>query len=150
MAIGVDGSINVVWEDDFTPVGHFFQAIDGWRLTFSPAINSPATNLSNNTGNSFGAQVAVDLDGNIELCGRTLRHATRYFVQRSSDGGATFAPHEEPIEQPGHSGNALVGVDAKRQYLRCVADNVRRPLQRHILAHSSDGGANFSTTNVSE
>src|SRR5712672_3345151 len=152
MAIGVDGSINVVWEDDFNFQSDisFRRSTDG-GLTFSPTINSVATNLSNNSGNSFGAQVAVDLSGNIEVVwtDNTSRNNDILFT-RSSDGGATFAPTKNLSNSAGDSGNALVGVDANGNIYVAWQDNVPPAFNKDIyFAHSSDGGANFSTTNVS-
>jgi len=152
MAIGVDGSINVVWEDDFNFQSDisFRRSTDG-GLNFSPAINSPATNLSNNTGNSFGAQVAVDLSGNIEVVWTdNTSHNNDIFFARSSDGGATFAPTKNLSNSAGDSGNAQVGVDANGNIYVAWQDNVPPAFNKDIyFAHSSDGGANFSTTNVS-
>jgi len=152
MAIGVDGSINVVWEDDFNFQSDisFRRSTDG-GLNFSPTITSPAINLSNNTGNSFGAHVAVDLSGNIEVVwtDNTSRNNDILFTH-SSDGGVTFASPKNLSNSAGDSGNALVGVDANGNIYVAWQDNVPPAFNKDIyFAHSSDGGANFLTTNLS-
>lgn len=148
MAIGVDGSISVVWEDDF----NFQSDISFSRSTDKGVSFSASKNLSNNSGNSFSAQVAVDLSGNIEVAwtDNTPGNAEIVFTH-SSDGGATFAGTKNLSNSPGDSGSALLGVDANGNIYVAWQDNVPPAFNKDIyFAHSSDGGTTFSApTNLS-
>jgi hypothetical protein len=147
MAIGVDGSISVVWEDDF----NFQSDISFSRSTDNGATFSAPKNLSSNSGNSFSAQVAVDLSGNIEVAWTDNTPGNNDILfTHSSDGGVTFASTKNVSSSAGDSGNPLVGVDASGNIYVAWQDNVPPATNKDVyLARSTDGGASFSTANLS-
>jgi len=114
MAIGVDGSVSVVWEDDF----NFQSDISFSRSTDQGATFSTPKNLSSNSGNSFGAQVAVDLSGNIAVAWTDNTPGNNDILfTHSSDGGATFASTKNISNSRGDTGSAQVGSGHQREYL---------------------------------
>lgn len=147
MAIGVDGSISVVWEDDF----NFQSDISFSRSTDKGATFSTPKNLSNNSGNSFSAQVAVDLSGNIAVAWTDNTPGNNDILfTHSSDGGVTFASTKNISNSPGDSGSAQVGVDTNGNIFVAWQDNVPPAFNKDVyLARSSDGGTSFSAANLS-
>src|ERR1700680_1223158 len=85
------GNINVVWEDDFSAQSDISFARStgkGTTLTFSAPMN-----LSNNSGASVGAQIAVDSGGNINVTWMDNTTGNNQILfRRSPDQGATFLP----------------------------------------------------------
>jgi PKD domain len=142
MAIGVDGSINIVWEDDF----NFQSDISFSRSTDQGATFSATTNLSHNAGNSFEAQIAVDLSGNINVAWvDDTPHNNDIFFTRSTDKGATFPNVINLSNSPGDSGSPQIGVDSSGNIFVAWQDNVPPVLNKDIyFALSSDGGVTFS------
>jgi hypothetical protein len=147
MAIGVDGSVSVVWEDDF----NFQSDVSFSRSTDQGATFSTPKNLSNNSGNSFSAQVAVDLSGNIEVAWTDNTPGNNDILfTHSSDGGATFASTKSISSSRGDTGSAQVGVDTNGNIFVAWQDNVPPAFNKDVyLARSSDGGTSFSAANLS-
>jgi hypothetical protein len=147
MAIGVDGSINVVWEDDF----NFQSDISFARSSDQGATFSPPTNLSHNAGNSSEAQIAVDLSGNINVAWMddTPSNFAILFT-RSTDRGATFPSVTNVSNSTGDSSSPQIAVDASGNIFVVWQKNIPPALNQQIFfARSSDGGATFPTQNVS-
>lgn len=142
MAIAADGSINVAWEDDF----NFQSDISFSRSTDKGATFSTPKNLSNNSGNSFSAQIAVGLNGNIEVVWTDDTPGNNdIFFTHSTDGGVTFAATKNLSNSPGNSGNELIGVDANGNTFVVWQDNVPPATNQDIyFSCSSDGGTTFS------
>ena len=147
MAIGVDGSISVVWEDDF----NFQSDISFSRSADQGATFSTPKNLSSNSGNSFSAQVAVDLSGNIAVAWTDNTPSNNDILfTHSSDGGATFASTKNISNSPGDTGSAQVGVDTNGNIFVAWQDNAPPAFNKDVyLARSSDGGTSFSAANLS-
>jgi len=141
MAVGVDGSINIVWEDDF----NFQSDISFSRSTDQGATFSPTVNLSHNAGNSFGAQIAVDLSGNINVVWMddTPGNFDILFT-RSTDKGATFASVVNVSNSPGDSGSPQVGVDGSGNIFVAWQDNVPPVINKDIYFAVSSNGMMFS------
>jgi hypothetical protein len=142
LVVAVDGSISVVWEDDFD----FQSDISFSRSTDKGETFSAPKNLSNNTGFSFRAQIAVDVSGNIDVVW-VDNTAGNYDVlfSRSSDRGATFSSPKNLSNSPGDSLNAQIGVDANGSVYVIWPDTVPPVFNKDIFfTRSSDGGANFS------
>jgi hypothetical protein len=147
MAIGADGSVSVVWEDDF----NFQSDISFSRSADKGATFSTPKNLSSNSGNSFGAQVAVDPSGNIEVAWTDNTPGNNEILfTHSSDGGGTFASTKNISNSPGDSGNAVLGTDASNNIYVAWQDNVPPAFNKDVyLARSTDGGTSFSAVNLS-
>jgi hypothetical protein len=147
MAIGADGSVSVVWEDDF----NFQSDISFSRSADKGATFSTPKNLSSNSGNSFGAQVAVDPSGNIEVAWTDNTPGNNEILfTHSSDGGGTFASTKNISNSPGDSGNAVLGTDASSNIYVAWQDNVPPAFNKDVyLARSTDGGTSFSAANLS-
>ena len=141
MAIGVDGSINVVWEDDFN-----FQSDISFSRSVDGANFSATLNLSNNAGNSSGAQIAVDLSGNINVAWEDNSPGNNDILfTRSTDKGATFSGVTN-ISQGvgGDSGNAQVAVDGSGHIFVTWQDNVPNVFNKDIYFAASTDGKTFS------
>ena len=141
MAVGVDGSINVVWEDDF----NFQSDISFSRSTDQGATFSPTLNLSHNAGNSFGSQIAVDLSGNVNVVWMddTPGNFDILFT-RSTDKGATFPSVVNVSNSPGDSGSPQVGVDGNGNIFVAWQDNVPPVIKKDIYFAVSSNGVTFS------
>ena len=141
MVIEVDGSINVVWEEDF----NFQSDISFSRSTDKGANFSAPRNLSANGGNSFGAQVAVDLGGNISVVWTDDTPGNNdIFFTRSTDHGATFSGTKNLSNSPGDTGSAQVGVDANGNIFVAWQDNVPPAFKKDVYFSSSSDGSTFS------
>ncbi len=145
MAVGVDGSINVVWEDDFNFRSHIFyrRSPDG-GATFP----TPPTPVSNDSGNSSGAQIAVDLNGNINVVwiDDTPGNFAIFFA-RSTDKGATFPSTKNVSKSIGDSSSPQVGTDANGNIFVAWQKTLSPTINHDVFfARSTDGGVTFSAT----
>jgi hypothetical protein len=142
LVVAVDGSISVVWEDDF----NFQSDISFSRSTDRGATFSAPKNLSSNSGNSFSAQIAVDLKGNIYVSwvDNTPGNYAILF-SRSADQGATFPSVKNLSNSPGDSSNPRIALDANGSVYVVWQGNIPPAFNKDIFfARSSDLGANFS------
>jgi hypothetical protein len=141
LVVAADGSISVVWEDDF----NFQSDISFSRSTDKGATFSTPKNLSNNSGNSFSAQIGVDPSGNIDVAwvDNTPGNYAILF-SRSADQGATFSSAKNLSNSPGDSSNPQLRVDANGGVYVVWQDNVPPVFNKDIFfVRSSDLGANF-------
>jgi hypothetical protein len=141
IAVGADGSINVAWEDDF----NFQSDISFSRSTDKGATFSTPKNLSNNAGNSFSAQIAVDLSGNIDVVWMDDTPGNYViFLSRSADQGTTFSSAKNLSNSPGNSGNPQIGVDANGGTYVAWQGNVPPGTNNDTFVARSTDGITFS------
>jgi hypothetical protein len=141
IAVGADGSINVAWEDDF----NFQSDICFSRSTDKGATFSTPKNLSNNAGNSFSAQIAVDLAGNINVVWMDDTPGNYVILlSRSTDQGTTFSS-AKLSNNPGNSGNPQIGVDANGGTYVTWQGTVPPASNNDVFFARSSDGVNFST-----
>jgi hypothetical protein len=141
IAVGVEGSINVSWEDDF----NFQSDISFSRSTDKGATFSTPKNLSNNSGLSFSAQIAVDLSGNVNVVWMDDTPG-KYDIlfSRSADQGASFSSPKNLSNIPGDAGNAQIGVDANGATYVTWQNTVPPASNKDIFFVRSSDGVNFS------
>ncbi|MCU1243019.1 MAG: hypothetical protein JWO71_3745 [Candidatus Acidoferrum typicum] len=141
IAVGVDGSINVAWEDDF----NFQSDISFSRSTDKGATFSTPKNLSSNAGNSFAAQITGDPNGNIDVVWMDDTPGNYVvLLSRSTDQGATFSS-AKLSNSPGNSGNPQIGVDTNGGTYVTWQGNVPPASNNDIFFARSSDGVNFST-----
>ena len=141
IAVGADGSINVAWEDDF----NFQSDISFSRSTDKGATFSTPKNLSSNSGNSFAAQIAVDLSGNIDVVwvdDTPGNYAILY--SRSVDQGANFSSAKNLSNNLGTSANPQIGVDANGGTYVIWQSNIPPATNNDVFFARSSDGVNFS------
>lgn len=142
MAVGQDGSISVAWEDDSAtgqPSVSFAHSSDK-GVTFSAAQK-----LSTG-GAAFGAQLAVDASGNINVVwmDSTLGNQEIFF-SRSMDQGVTFSAPSDVSKGTGSADNPQIGTDANGSIYVVWQDDVPPMFSRDIyFARSGNGGVTFS------
>jgi hypothetical protein len=142
IAVGVDGSINVAWEDDF----NFQSDISFSRSIDKGATFSTPTNLSHNSGNSFAAQIAVDLKGNIDVVWMDDTPGNYVILlRRSADQGTSFSSAKNVSNSPGNSGYPQIGPDANGGTYVTWQGNVPPASNNDIFFTGSGDGVNFST-----
>jgi phosphatidylethanolamine-binding protein (PEBP) family uncharacterized protein len=144
IAIGVDGSINVVWQDTVgvQSVIRFSRSADH-GANFFPA----PTHVSTDVGNSTSPQIALDSSGNINIAWVDDSPGNfAIFFARSTDKGATFPSVKNISNSAGDtSGSPQVGTDASGNILVAWQKNLLSTIDHDIyFARSSDGGATFS------
>jgi PKD domain/BNR repeat-like domain len=141
IALGADGSINLVWEDDF----NFQSDISFSRSTDKGTTFSAPKNISHNAGNSSSSQIALDASGNIDVV--WVDNTPGNFVilfSRSTDKGATFSSAKN-ISITGNSLAPQIGVDASGNVHVAWQENTPAVFNYDIFfARSLDGGATFS------
>ena len=143
IAIGLSGHLTVIWEDDAQSASDIsFSYSSDHGATFSV----PET-LSDHTGNSMSAEIATDLNGNIDVVWENNSPGNfDIFFSRSTDNGVTFS---SPKDMSNGSGNAVdpqIGLDAKDNINVVWEDNTPPKYNPDIyFARSSDGGATFSS-----
>lgn len=142
IAIGLNGNVSVAWEDD---------ANDASDISFSSSSDHGATfsmpeSLSLHTGNSINAQIATDMNGNIDVVWQNDSPGTfDIFFTRSADSGATFSAPKDISNGSGNADNAQIGLDAKGNINLVWDDNTPQNFNPDIyFARSSDGGVTFS------
>ncbi|HXN51496.1 MAG TPA: PKD domain-containing protein [Candidatus Acidoferrum sp.] len=146
LAVGVNGSINVVWEDDIAlPSGVLQSHISFSHSTDNFATRSDPKNLSNNSGNSPGPQIAVDPSGNIDVAWMDSSAGNyQILFSRSADQGATFSGAKNLSNSLYDSTNPQIRVDTNGGVYVAWQEIVPPAFNGDIfLARSSDGGANF-------
>jgi len=148
IAVGVDGSINVVWQDtlNFRSVVYFSRSVNS-----GTSFSNPPTNISNDSGNSSSPQIALDSNGNINIVwvDDTPGHFAIMF--RRSDKSATFATSsinvsDDPtLTSQGDCDVPQIGVDANGNielvWQHSPASSV---IHQIFSARSINGGTSFS------
>ena len=150
IAVAPDGTIDVAWNSNcqnngfFTcPAGpssavYFAQSKDNGN-TFSSPVN-----LSNGAGAGIpSVRMAIEPTGKIDLLwpGGVSNSTTVYgFLTSSTDGGATFSSPRQVIT--GFANQLAVDPNGN------ISVSANNPTNVYV-ARSADGGATFSTTNVS-
>lgn len=134
------GNVFVVWENDSGVLGVFVSRSTDGGATFS----SPMT-LSTNTGGSVSPQIAVDVNGNVNVVWEDDSGASSDIsFSRSSDHGATFSAPKSLSLNVGNSTSAQLAVDLNGNVT--VAWENDSPGNFDIfVSRSTDGGQNFST-----
>jgi len=143
LVVAVDGSINVVWEDDSNSQSN----ISFSRSTDQGATFSAPKNLSSNLVNSFGAQIAADASGNIDVIWADSTPGNYdIFFSRSTDQGASFSSPKNVSNSAGNSLHAQIGVDATDGIYVVWQENVPADFNNKdiFFVRSSDSGVNFS------
>jgi len=143
LAIGLSGNLNVVWEDD---------ANGGADISFSDSSDHGATfslpeSLSFHTGNSMNAQIATDLNGNIDVIWQndSPGHFDVFF-SRSADNGVTFSTPRNISNGSGEAEDPQLGLDTKGNINAIWEDNTPSVFNPDIyFARSTDGGVTFSS-----
>ncbi|HEX5424326.1 MAG TPA: PKD domain-containing protein [Candidatus Acidoferrales bacterium] len=139
IAIGTNGNLSVVWEDDGQSVSDVsFSHSSDHGATFS----SPQS-LSYHTGNSGSQQIAIDLNGNIDVVW-TNETSGKFdiFFTRSVDNGATFSTPSDVSNGSGNAQNPQMGLDAKGNINLVWEDNMPSDI---YFARSNNGGGSFSS-----
>ena len=143
IAMDLNGNISIVWEDDTAVTSD---------ISFSHSSDHGANfsipeSLSLHTGNSMGAQIGIDLNGNIDVVwANNSAGSLDIFFSRSSDGGTTFSSPKNISNSPGLSQNPQLGIDAKGNINVAWQDNTtQNPNSDIYFARSSDGGVTFSS-----
>src|SRR5579864_8326913 len=143
IALGPNGSIGVVWEDDVSltsDISFSYSADHGATFSFPQS-------LSYHTGNSVSPEVAIDLTGNIDVVWENDSPGNfDVFFSRSADNGATFSTPQNLSHGSGDAQNPRIGLDAKGNINLVWDDNTPPDFNPDIyFARSSDGGATFSS-----
>ena len=140
MAVDSGGNINVAWVSSPTVLPNiisFSRSSDG-GATFSPPI-------ALSTSPSGGPQVAVDSAGNINVAWKDGYTEVDVAFSRSSDGGATFTAPQVI--------SYVMEVDPELHMALDSLGNIyvvwsTQPYGNVYLSHSSNGGATFSYTAI--
>ena len=136
-------NVYVAWEDDF----NFQSDISFSRSTDGGATFSAARNLTNNPSNAFGAKLAVDASGNLDLA--WIDNPAGNFelmFSRSTDNGATFSAAVDVSNNPGDAGDAQMTTDAAGNVYMVWRENTPPEFNRDIyFVRSMDGGVSFSS-----
>lgn len=147
IATDLDGSIDVVWEND-SP-GNF-------DIFFSRSADNGATfsapkDISNGSGDAQNAQIRLDAKGNINVVWQDNTPSNfnpDVYFARSSDGGATFSNPLNVSNDAGSSANPFLAIDAGANINVAWEDGT--PGNTDIFfGRSTDSGATFSTFNLS-
>ena len=142
--LAVAGSnVYVAWENDASSHSQvaFSHSSDG-GATFSPA-----TNLTNTAGSAFGAKLAVDAGGNLDVVWID-NPAGNYelMFSRSTDNGATFSAAIDVSNNPGDAGDPQLATDANGNISIVWRENTPPDFNRDIyFVRSSDAGVTFSS-----
>ena len=142
IALDVSGNVNVVWEDDSGASSD----ISFSRSSDHGATFSTPKSLSLNVGNSNSAQLAVDLNGNIDVIWENDSPGNfDVFFSRSTDGGLNFSAPKNLSNSPGISRTAQIALDPGGNISIVWADNAPQSSSPDIFfSRSGNGGAAFS------
>lgn len=139
VAVGADGGISVVWENDDITLGVFFtHSSDG--VTFSTPLD-----LTTNAGGSFSPQLAVGADGGINVVWEDDGSGiSKISFSRSTDKGATFSAVKKVSNGTGNASGPVIAVDQSGNIdLAWVDDSPGRFVI--MFSRSADKGATFSS-----
>lgn len=143
IAVGSSGNLGVAWEDDVQGASD---------ISFSYSSDHGATfsipqSLSLHAGNSMNAQIAIDLNGNIDVVWENNSPGTfDVFFSRSTDNGASFSAPKDVSNGSGNAADSQIALDAKGNINVVWDDNTPPNYNPDIyFARSSDGGATFSS-----
>jgi hypothetical protein len=148
IAVGVDGSINLVWQDtvNFVSVIFFSRSVDG-----GANFSTTPTNISNDSGNSFSPQIALDSNGNINIVWVDDTPGNFAVFFKRSDNSASFKNatinvSNNPVSSsPGNCDRPQIGVDAKGNIELVWQHNPTSVFTHQVFsARSTDGGTTFS------
>ena len=140
MALDGNGNIYVVWTDNTAGNDEilFSHSVDG-GATFSPPKN-----ISNNNGNSFNTQIAVDTGGNVNVVWEDSTPGNLdIFFARSTDGGISFSAPQDISNNVGNSEIPQIGVDHSGDINVVWQDDTPGNLDV-FFSRSTNGGASFS------
>src|SRR5882762_3275508 len=141
MTVDSDDNINVAWvvSPRVVPSIIFFSRSSDGGVTFSAPI-------ALSTKFSFGPQVAVDSAGNINIVWVDGFNNFDVAFSRSSDGGATFTAPKVISSHITEAGPDTHMVLDSKGNIYAVWDT--QPYGNVYLSRSSDGGATFSDTTL--
>lgn len=142
IALGSDGSVNLIWEDDdsFGPHVSFTHSAD------KGGSFAPAKTLSTGPGGAFEGQLAVDGSGNINAVWLDLStgNGDAYF-SRSTDQGTSFSAPVNLSATNGSTDNPRVANDSNGNIFVVWQDTTVNSSRDIFFCTSSDGGADFSS-----
>ena len=140
VAVDGRGNIYVIWNDNTSGVNDIFFT----RTTDLGTTFSALKNISNNTGDSFIPQTAIDSAGNINVVWTDNTPGNNdIFFARSSDGGTTFSTPLNLSHDMGSSFNTQIAVDSAGNINVVWEDDTQNNLEI-FFARSTNGGATFS------
>jgi hypothetical protein len=149
IAVGADGSINVVWQGTLNvqSIISFSRSVDH-GATFS----NPPTNISKDSGNSSSPQIALDSSGNINVVWVDDTPGNLAIMFRRSDKSATFPTASINVSKnpasssQGNCDRPQIGVDANGNIEVVWQQNTSTSTIIHQIfsAGSTNGGSSFS------
>lgn len=139
IAVGSDGSVNVVWIDN-TPGN---QDIMFSRSTDSGVTFATPKNLSNDPANSSGPQITTDSSGVIYVVWESDTLNMGVLFSRSTDGGATFSAPMILSTNTAGSVGPEIAVDLSGG-VSVVWEDDNQGTADVSFSHSADHGATFS------
>ena len=140
VATDTTGNIYVVWENDSGVLGVFFTRSSDGGATFTAPIA-----LSTNTGGSVSPQMAVDVNGDVNVVWEDdSGNSSDISFSRSADHGATFSAPKSLSLGVGNSNSAAMAVDLNGN-INVAWENDSPGNFDLFFSRSTDGGLNFST-----
>lgn len=143
MALGSDGSVNLVWEDD-----NMFglQSVSFAHSGDKGATFSGAQTLSKGPGGAFAGQLAVDSTGNINVVWLDLStgNGDAYFSRSIDQGTSFFATPVNLSATNGSTDNPRVANDANGNIYVVWQDTTVSSSRDIFFSSSSNGGGSFS------
>ena|SRR5690242_8998611 len=146
LALDGSGNINVAWAEAAPPQNlnniFFSRSVDGGTTFSSPGA------VTSSSGPLFRvAGLAVDGKGNIHVLWTTsVGGQTNTFLNRSSDGGATFAAENFQSGVSDGRQSPQLAVDARGGVNLVWNSGGQNPVLN--FARSADGGATFATQTI--
>jgi hypothetical protein len=149
IALDLSGNVNLAWEDDIASSSDIsFSRSQDHGQTFS----APKS-LSHNVANSNGAQINVDLAGNINVVWENDSPGNfDVFFTRSTDGGLNFSALTNLSKSPGSASSAQIATDPGGNISVVWVDNTPPSSSTDVyFTRSADGGNSFSApANISK
>jgi len=140
VATDPSGNIYVVWENDSGVLGVFFARSSDGGATFTAPVA-----LSTNTGGSMSPQIAVDVNGDVNVVWEDdSGNSSDISFSRSADHGATFSAPKSLSLGVGNSTSAAIAVDLNGN-INVAWENDSPGNFDLFFSRSTDGGLNFST-----
>ncbi len=149
IAVDSSSNINVIWRGlGIGPVDTFFS-----RSTDGGATFSTRKRISNSTGvgATGSTRIALDFSGNINvLWEEQVAPVVKILFSRSSDGGATFSVPKSLSNNLTQSSLEQMAVDSSGNINVVWQELIPGQGQSDVFfSRSKDGGATFSTKNLS-
>jgi hypothetical protein len=135
----LDNDVYTAWSDGpFNNGEVYYRNSDDGGASFGNIIN-----LSNDTGDSIRAEIAVS-DSNVFIVWQNQATVDNVFFKRSTDGGASFDDTINLSNSQGNSTNPEFSVNGSSS-VYAVWQNQARNNKTHdiFLKRSTDGGASF-------